>query len=62
MLRLSEPQRIAESFRTLANLMATAFVFTNLLTQQSPSMRLIGAGIIGWSILTVASLRLIGER
>ena len=64
MLRLSDRQRTAlgESLRSLANLMVTGFVFTNLLMQQPPSIWLIGAGIIGWLVLTGAGLRLIGER
>lgn len=64
MLRLRERQRTAlsESLRTLASLMVAAFVFTDLVMQQSPSFRLIATGIIGWFVLLAAALYLIGEQ
>jgi hypothetical protein len=52
---------LSESLRTLANVMAAAFVFTTLVTQQSASFRLVGAGILGWFVLITVALYLIGK-
>ena len=63
MLRLKPRQRMAlgETLRALANLAATAFVFTQFVVQASPSLRLIAAGTILWVAFVVVALLLIGD-
>jgi len=63
MVRLKPRQRVAlgETLRALANLAATAFVFTQFVTQTSPSLKLVAVGGFLWVAFVAVALLLIGE-
>ena len=63
MIRLQPRQRTAlgDTLRALANLVATALVLGQFVTQQSPSLRLITAGLTAWVGFVSLALWLIGE-
>jgi hypothetical protein len=60
MLRLKSKQRVAlsETLRELANLVAGALVLSQVVGQESPSSRLVFAGVAAWVVLVAFGLRL----
>ena len=63
MLRLKNGQRAAlsETLRELANLVAGALALGQFVGEQSPSLWLIVAGLLGWFVLVSWGLILAGD-